>query len=59
VFGGNSDKNLDRVHYLNSPFIARFVRIYPLAWSGKICLRAGLIGCPYTGLYIGVCIVKN
>jgi len=56
-FGGNSDKNIERFHFLNSPFVARFVRIYPVAWSNKICLRAGLLGCPYTGQYIIIIII--
>jgi len=43
------DKNLERYQYLNSPFIARYVRFHPLEWSRRISLRAGLIGCPYKG----------
>jgi len=48
-FGGNVDKNLERYQYLNSPFIARYVRFHPLEWSRRISMRAGLIGCPYRG----------
>jgi len=48
-FGGNSDKNIERYHFLNSPFVARFIRIYPVGWSNKISMRAGLLGCPYSG----------
>ena len=48
-FGGNVDKNLERYQYLNSPFIARYVRFHPLEWSRRITMRAGLIGCPYKG----------
>ncbi|RUS74395.1 hypothetical protein EGW08_017850 [Elysia chlorotica] len=49
LFGGNSDKNTERVHFLNSPFVARFIRFEPVEWRGKISMRAGLLGCPFTG----------
>ncbi|XP_055996917.1 lactadherin-like isoform X2 [Ostrea edulis] len=48
LFGGNSDKDNVRIHYINSPFVARFVRFHPLEWNGKISMRAGLLGCPHT-----------
>lgn len=48
-FGGNMDKNIERYHYLNSPFTARFIRFHPIDWQNHISMRAGLIGCPYTG----------
>lgn len=48
-FGGNVDKDIERVHYLNWPFIARYVRFHPLSWHRHISMRAGLIGCPFTG----------
>jgi lactadherin len=48
-FGGNVDKDIERVHYLNSPFIARYVRFHPMDWHKHISMRAGLIGCPYKG----------
>ncbi|XP_046567293.1 lactadherin-like isoform X1 [Haliotis rubra] len=50
LFGGNSDKNTDRTHFLNSPFVSRFVRFHPMEWHGKISMRVGLLGCPYTGV---------
>lgn len=28
------------------PFIAKFVRIRPLTWHQRICLRLELFGCP-------------
>ncbi|KAH3882441.1 lactadherin-like isoform X2 [Dreissena polymorpha] len=49
IFGGNSDKDTERTHYLNSPFVARYVRIFPVEWNKKIAMRAGLLGCPHTG----------
>lgn len=49
LFGGNSDKDTERMHFLNSPFVARYVRFHPVEWHGKISMRAGLFGCPYTG----------
>lgn len=48
-FGGNVDKNIERVHYLNSPFVARFIRFHPRDWNRHISMRAGLLGCPYKG----------
>ncbi|XP_064601589.1 lactadherin-like isoform X2 [Liolophura sinensis] len=48
-FGGNMDKHMERVHYLNSPFVARYVRFHPIEWHQKISMRVGLLGCPYTG----------
>ncbi|BFZ16140.1 hypothetical protein BsWGS_19179 [Bradybaena similaris] len=49
LFGGNHDKDTERVHFLNSPFVARYVRFQPVEWQGKISMRAGLLGCPFTG----------
>ncbi|ESN93060.1 hypothetical protein HELRODRAFT_69241 [Helobdella robusta] len=48
-FGGNMDKDIERYHYLNSPFVARYVRFHPLDWQHHISMRAGVIGCPYKG----------
>jgi len=48
-FGGNVDKDIERVHYLNSPFVARYVRFHPKDWNRHISMRAGLLGCPYKG----------
>jgi len=48
-FGGNVDKSLERYHYLNTPFVARFIRFHPLDWHNHISMRAGLLGCPFTG----------
>lgn len=48
-FGGNVDKQIERIHYVNSPFVARFIRFHPVDWHRRISMRAGLFGCPYTG----------
>ncbi|CAF1251328.1 unnamed protein product [Adineta steineri] len=49
VFSGNYDKLLERIHYLNEPFTARFVRFFPKEWNGRLSMRAGLLGCPHKG----------
>lgn len=45
-------------HDLHYHFTARYIRIVPLAWNprGKIGLRLGLYGCPYskTAGFVGV-----
>ncbi|KAK2165453.1 hypothetical protein LSH36_50g07025 [Paralvinella palmiformis] len=46
-FGGNVDKDIERYHYLNNPFVARYVRFHPLDWNKRISMRAGVIGCPF------------
>ena len=38
---------MERTHYLTQPFMARFVRFYPLEWNEQIGMRAGLFGCPH------------
>ena len=43
------DRDLERIHYLNKPFVARYIRFHPIDWFKKISMRAGLIGCPYKG----------
>ena len=48
-FAGNEDRSEERQQFLNSPFIARYVRIHPTNWHRHIGLRAGLLGCPYVG----------
>jgi lactadherin len=49
-FGANSDSDTERYHYLSSPFIARYVRFHPTKWNQNIAMRAGLVGCPHTGM---------
>ncbi|XP_014668080.1 PREDICTED: lactadherin-like [Priapulus caudatus] len=53
TFGGNSDKFLERRHYINEPFIARFIRLHPMQWMHHVSMRAGIIGCPHTGECVG------
>jgi len=48
-FGGNSDRNTARYHYLSSPFVARYIRFHPVEWHKHVSMRAGLIGCPRYG----------
>ncbi|THD27537.1 Coagulation factor 5 8 type C terminal [Fasciola hepatica] len=49
VFEGNNDRVVERVHYLASPFIARYVRIHPIDWRSRIAMRVGLLGCRQKG----------
>ncbi|CAH8542287.1 unnamed protein product [Dicrocoelium dendriticum] len=49
LFEGNSEQVLERVHYLASPFIARYVRIHPINWKNRIAMRVGLLGCRQKG----------
>ena len=49
IFNGNFDKALERIHYLNLPFTARFVRFIPKEWNNRLSMRAGLLGCPHKG----------
>lgn len=54
-FGGNADSKLERYHFLNVPFAARYVRVHPVAWNGKIAMRAGVIGCAHAGRWRSFC----
>ncbi|KAM7540432.1 hypothetical protein Aperf_G00000023373 [Anoplocephala perfoliata] len=49
VFTGNTQTLSERVHYLSSPFVARYVRIHPISWRGRIAMRVGLLGCRHRG----------
>ena len=46
---GNSDGHSIKDVILAESIHARFVRIYPLTWSGMICLRAEVYGCSTQG----------
>ena len=46
-FGGNADKQMERTHFLNNPFSARFIRFHPIQWNEHIAMRVGVLGCPY------------
>lgn len=50
TFFGNVNESAVVRHDLHFHFTARYVRIVPLAWNprGKIGLRLGLYGCPYS-----------
>lgn len=50
TFFGNVNESAIVRHDLHYHFTARYIRIVPLAWNprGKIGLRLGLYGCPYS-----------
>ncbi len=39
------DSGTERRHYLNRPFVGRFVRLHPTTWHKRIGMRAAVIGC--------------
>ena len=41
-FDGNFDRNTVMSHMLEMPFLARFVRVWPIAWHDAIALRCEL-----------------
>lgn len=45
VFQGNSDKNTPVTHNFTVPIYARFVRIFPITWYSRNCMRFELYGC--------------
>lgn len=45
VFLGNMDNNSHKKNMFETPFLARFVRILPVAWHNRITLRVELLGC--------------
>ncbi|XP_064477173.1 lactadherin-like [Ornithodoros turicata] len=48
-FGGNMDRDTERRHYLNAPFVARYVRFQPTSWKRRAAMRVAVIGCPHQG----------
>lgn len=48
VLPGNSatDRLIGAVADLSPPIKARVVEIHPLTWSGAICMRVEVYGCP-------------
>lgn len=46
VFQGNSDNETHRKNVIDPPIYARYVRIIPWSWYGRITMRAELLGCP-------------
>ncbi|CAH8519996.1 unnamed protein product [Schistosoma turkestanicum] len=49
IFDGNNEQVTERIHYLATPFIARYVRIHPVIWRSRIAMRVGLLGCKQKG----------
>ncbi|XP_049762052.1 lactadherin isoform X1 [Elephas maximus indicus] len=45
IFLGNSDNNSHKKNVFETPFLARFVRVLPVAWHNRITLRVELLGC--------------
>ncbi|KAL4230751.1 hypothetical protein ACF0H5_011126 [Mactra antiquata] len=60
VFTGNFENKQARKYYLLVPFIARYVRLWPLTWNNRIAVRWELYGCPGSdsGVKIG-CYADN
>uniref|UniRef100_A0A667FVG3 Milk fat globule EGF and factor V/VIII domain containing n=1 Tax=Lynx canadensis TaxID=61383 RepID=A0A667FVG3_LYNCA len=45
IFPGNLDNNSHKKNMFEMPFLARFVRVLPVAWHNRITLRVELLGC--------------
>uniref|UniRef100_A0A3Q2P2I4 EGF like repeats and discoidin domains 3 n=1 Tax=Fundulus heteroclitus TaxID=8078 RepID=A0A3Q2P2I4_FUNHE len=45
VFQGNFDNDTHRKNVIDPPIYARFVRILPWSWYGRITLRVEILGC--------------
>ncbi|XP_063066097.1 EGF-like repeat and discoidin I-like domain-containing protein 3 [Engraulis encrasicolus] len=45
VFQGNFDNETHRKNVMDPPIYARFIRIIPWSWYGRIALRTELLGC--------------
>ncbi|XP_061179555.1 hemocytin-like [Saccostrea echinata] len=48
IFSANIDSSTPVTYYFTSPLHARFLRILPQTWQGKIALRVEVFGCPVT-----------
>ncbi|KAK7120917.1 hypothetical protein R3I94_020790 [Phoxinus phoxinus] len=46
IFQGNFDNETHRKNVIDPPIYARFIRILPWSWYGRITMRAELLGCP-------------
>ncbi|KAI4890426.1 hypothetical protein NFI96_010812 [Prochilodus magdalenae] len=46
IFQGNFDNETHRKNVIDPPIYARYVRIVPWSWYGRITMRAELLGCP-------------
>ncbi|CAH1781368.1 unnamed protein product [Owenia fusiformis] len=49
-FPGNWDRNRLRKHYFKSPFVAKYVRLWPTQWNKHTSLRWELYGCAANSL---------
>lgn len=45
VFQGNFDNDTHRKNVIDPPIYARFIRILPWSWYGRITLRVEILGC--------------
>ncbi|KAJ8046998.1 Lactadherin [Holothuria leucospilota] len=45
IFLGNSDRNTLQVNYLATSFTASKIKVTPVTWYNRICLRLEFIGC--------------
>ena len=48
-FAANNDRESERIHFLNEPFFARYVRLHPTDWHNHVSMRAAILGCPHQG----------
>ncbi|EDO26501.1 predicted protein, partial [Nematostella vectensis] len=44
VFAGNTNGNETTCHELPYPLNVQYIRLRPVAWKNKICMRVGLFG---------------
>ena len=49
VFPGNTEGDIIHTNRILPPFHARYVRVHPQTWNGRICMRLELYGCESTG----------
>ncbi|EDO32326.1 predicted protein, partial [Nematostella vectensis] len=54
VFAGNTEHNLTVKNVLSKPFTAKSIRVHPVTWYNKICLRLELYGSPGPIVFITV-----
>ncbi|XP_015767871.1 PREDICTED: EGF-like repeat and discoidin I-like domain-containing protein 3 [Acropora digitifera] len=54
VFTGNRDSDSIHTNRILPPFHARYVRVHPQNWNGRICLRLEFYGCESTGKDEGI-----
>ena len=59
VLPGNTNANGIQTNLVQPAFHARYVRIHPKSWVGRICLRLELYGCESTGKDEGTSVCRN